>query len=97
MSKKKTGDVKDNTISSKLLGANLSDLNIEKFRDISQYKKEKYELTGKFSIPILKNITNKFSPLVIFTINLPNQAISSIDPISECENIMVINLSHNCI
>jgi hypothetical protein len=26
-----------NNISSKLLGANLSDINIEKFRDISQY------------------------------------------------------------
>jgi hypothetical protein len=42
MSKRKTGEVKDNNISSKLLGANLSDINIEKFRDVSQLKKEKY-------------------------------------------------------
>jgi hypothetical protein len=51
-----------NNISSKLLGANLSDINIEKFRDISQYQKDKYHLGGKLTIPILKTISNKFSP-----------------------------------
>lgn len=73
-----------NNISSKLLGANLADINIEKFRDLTLYNKNKYELTGKFSIPLLKTITNKFSPAVMFTIVLPNQAISNIDAISEC-------------
>lgn len=29
----------DNNINSKLLGANVSDLNIEKFRDLTQFRK----------------------------------------------------------
>ena len=91
----KTGD--GNNINSKLLGAKVSDIKIEKFRDLTQYQKDKYELTGKFSIPILKTITNKFSPQVIFTIVLPNQAIHSIDALSECENLMILNLSRNSI
>ena len=66
MSKKQvssTPATKDgNNISSKLLGANLSDINIEKFRDISQYQKDKYHLGGKITIPVLKTISNKFSP-----------------------------------
>jgi Leucine-rich repeat (LRR) protein len=79
------------------LGAKVSDIKIEKFRDLTQYHKDKYELAGKFSIPILKTITNKFSPQVIFTIVLPNQAISSIDVLSECNNLIILNLSHNSI
>lgn len=39
MSKQRKSDIKDNNISSKLLGANLSDINIEKFRDLTQYRK----------------------------------------------------------
>jgi hypothetical protein len=39
MSKPRKTEVKDNNINSKLLGANLNDLNIEKFRDLSQYRK----------------------------------------------------------
>ena len=65
MSKKQVSapSTKDgNNISSKLLGANLSDINIEKFRDISQYQKDKYHLGGKLTIPVLKTISNKFSP-----------------------------------
>jgi len=38
MSKQRKSDVKDNTISSKLLGANLNDINIEKFRDNTNKK-----------------------------------------------------------
>ncbi len=80
MSKQRpSGQTKDgNSISSKLLGANLSDINIEKFRDLTTYEKGAYHLNGKITIPILKTITNKFSPEVIFTINLPNQAIGSL-------------------
>ena len=77
MSKRKS-NVKDQNISSKLLGVKLSDINIEKFRDLSLNRKDKYELGGKFSIPILKTITNKFSPEVMFTITLPYQGITSI-------------------
>lgn len=33
----------------------------------------------------------------MFTIVLPNQAISSIDALSECDNLMILNLSHNSI
>lgn len=84
-------------ISSKLLGANLSDINIEKFRDLTQYQKDTYHLSGKLTIPILKTITNKFAPEVIFTINLPNQAIGSIECLAECTNLIVINLSRNSI
>jgi hypothetical protein len=62
MSKQRKTDVKDNNISSKLLGANVSDINIEKFRDLSQLRKEKYDLGGKISVPMLKTLTNKFSP-----------------------------------
>lgn len=64
MSKQRpSGQTKDgNNISSKLLGANLSDINIEKFRDLTQYQKEPYRLGGKLTLPILKTITNKFSP-----------------------------------
>ena len=75
---RKTGDVKDNNISSKLLGANLSDINIEKFRDLNQYRKDRYDLGGQITLPMLKTITQKFSPDVIFTIILPNQALSSV-------------------
>lgn len=41
MSKQRpSGQTKDgNNISSKLLGANLSDINIEKFRDLTMYQK----------------------------------------------------------
>lgn len=42
MTRRITGD--QNNISSKLLGANLADINIEKFRDLTNYKKNKYEL-----------------------------------------------------
>ena len=31
-----------NNISSKLLGKKVSDINIEKFRDLTQYNKDKY-------------------------------------------------------
>ena len=85
------------TINSKLLGANVADINIEKFRDLSLYNKTKYELSGRFTIPLLKTVTNKFSPSVIFTIVLPSQAISNIECISECENLMILNLSRNAI
>jgi len=94
---RKTGDVKDNNISSKLHGANLSDINIEKFRDLSQYRKEKYDLGGKLTLPILKTISLKFSPDVIFSVILPGQSISSIEALSECVNMMVVNLSKNSI
>jgi hypothetical protein len=97
MSKRKSDIPKDNNISSKLLGTNISDINIEKFRDLTGYKKHNYQLQGKFTIPILKNITNKFSPQIMFTITLPNQAISSIDALEECENLMILNLSRNSI
>jgi|JI10StandDraft_1071094.scaffolds.fasta_scaffold1193841_2 Leucine-rich repeat (LRR) protein len=90
-----TGD--QNNISSKLLGANLADINIEKFRDLTNYKKNKYELEGKITIPILKTITNKFSPAVMFTIVLTNQAITKIDALAECENVVILNLSGNTI
>lgn len=62
MSKQRKTDVKDNNISSKLLGANVNDINIEKFRDLSQLRKEKYDLGGKINVPMLKTLTNKFSP-----------------------------------
>ena len=92
---RKTGDVKDNNISSKLLGANVSDINIEKFRDLNQYRKDRYDIGGQVNIPMLKIITNKFSPEVIFTIILPNQGLSNIEAIGECSNLMVLNLSKN--
>ena len=44
---------------------------------------------------MLKTLTNKFSPDVIFTVTLPGQAISSIDALSDCANLMVLNLSKN--
>lgn len=78
MSQKPRQSKDGQNINSKLLGANLADINIEKFRDLSQYNKDKYELAGKFTIPLLKTITNKFSPVVMFTIVLPSQAISNI-------------------
>lgn len=87
--------MKDNNISSKLLGANLNDINIEKFRDLSQLRKDKYDLSGRISIPLLKTLTNKFSPEVIFTVTLPGQALANIDPLAECPNLMVLNLSKN--
>lgn len=42
MTRRITGD--QNNISAKLLGANLADINIEKFRDLTAYKKQKYSL-----------------------------------------------------
>ena len=97
MSKQRKSDVKDNNISSKLLGTNISDINIEKFRDLTQYRKDRYELQGKFTLPMLKTITNKFSADTIFTINFPNQGIGSIDALEGCQNLMVLNLSRNSI
>ena len=44
---------------------------------------------------MLKTITNKFSPDVIFTIVLPNQALSNVEAIGECSNLMVLNVSKN--
>lgn len=93
MSKKDTG----NNIKSKLLGASVADINIEKFRDITHYNKSKYGIGGRFTIPLLKTITNKFSPEIMFTIVLPHHGISSIEPLSECINLMILNLSHNSI
>ena len=81
MSKQRKSDVKDNNISSKLLGANLSDINIEKFRDLSQYRKDRYDLGGQITVPILKTISSKFSPDVIFTIILPSQGLATVEAI----------------
>ena len=44
---------------------------------------------------MLKIITNKFSPEVIFTIIFPNQGIANIEAIGECSNLMVLNLNKN--
>ncbi len=33
----------------------------------------------------------------MFTIVLTNQAISRIDALAECENVVILNLSHNTI
>jgi hypothetical protein len=71
--------MKDNNISSKLLGTNIQDINIEKFRDISNLNKQKYQINSKLTVPILKTLTNKFSTEIIFTITLPDQSISNID------------------
>lgn len=60
-------------------------------------KREKYELGGKCSISMLKSISNKFSPLVIFTVTLSSQAISNIEALAECTNLMVLDLNHNAI
>lgn len=49
------------------------------------------------TVPILKAITNKFSPAVIFTVVLNNQAITRIDALVECENVVVLNLRSNTI
>jgi len=46
-------------------------------------------------MPILKTLSNKFSADVIFTITLPGQAIANIEPLAECVNLMVLNLSKN--
>lgn len=78
-----------------MLGANLNDINIEKFRDGGQNKREKYDIAGKLTMTILKNISNKFSPDVIFTVTLPAHAISNLEALSECLNLMVIDFSHN--
>lgn len=52
---------------------------------------------GKINIPMLKTLTNKFSPEVIFTITLPGQALANIEALAECSNLMVLNLSKNSI
>ncbi len=70
--------MKDNAISSKLLGTNLQDINVEKFRDPTALSKIKYELGGKLTVPILKTITNKFSTDIIFTVTLLDHGISSL-------------------
>ena len=54
-------------------------------------------MAGKFTIPLLKTITNKFSPAVMFAVVLPSQAISNIECISECINLIILNLSRNSI
>jgi hypothetical protein len=41
-------------------------------------RREKYDLGGKITIPMLKTLTNKFSPEVIFTVTLPGQGLGSI-------------------
>ena len=66
MSRQRKSEVKDTNISSKLLGANVSDINIEKFRDLSLIRKDRYDLGGKITVPILKTLTNKFSPFIYF-------------------------------
>jgi hypothetical protein len=48
-------------------------------------------------MPILKTLSNKFSADVIFTVTLSGQAIANIDPLADCVNLMVLNLSQNSI
>lgn len=84
MSKKRASELKDTNISSKLLGANLQDINIEKFRDLTNVGKAKFDLQGKLTMPILKCVSNKFSPEIMFTITLPEQGLGNIDVLEEC-------------
>lgn len=95
MSKKRASELKDNNISSKLLGTNVQDINIEKFREPAA--KQKFELAGKLTLPLLKVITNKFAPEIIFTVTLPEQNLASLDVLEECENLMVLNVAGNSI
>lgn len=44
---------------------------------------------------MLKTLTNKFSPEVIFTVTLPGQGLGNIEALAECSNLMVLKLSKN--
>jgi Leucine-rich repeat (LRR) protein len=46
---------------------------------------------------MLKTISNKFSPEVIFTVILPGQALGNIDALTECVNLTVLTLNKNSI
>lgn len=62
---------KDN-ISSRLLGTNVNEISIEKFRDPNP-PKVNYKLpNGRLNDKLLKTISNKFSLDVIFNLNLSN-------------------------
>jgi IS30 family transposase len=87
--------LKDENINSKLLGADINSINIEKYRDITNNKKQKINLNGKLNANILKTISNKFSPEIIFSLNIMGQGLTSIDALSECKNLIVLNISQN--
>ncbi|KAL4460039.1 hypothetical protein ABPG74_003565 [Tetrahymena malaccensis] len=88
-----TTTTRDN-IQGKLLGTNVKEINVEKFRD-AKYTPIPYKLNGKLTDQILKTISNKFSTELIFHLDLSNQQLSNIDALQECKNLVLVNLSKN--
>lgn len=88
---------KNNAIVSKLLGSSPADINIEKVRQyVSKYtNKTNYNLKGKISIEDLKAITCKFSPEIMFSLNLSHLKIEDVGDIVLCKNLIYLDLQNN--
>lgn len=66
---------KPNAIQQKLLGANISDIDLEKFRMSlkGNHSSQMQNLNGKLSKDILKQVSGKFSLEIIFSLDLSKQ------------------------
>ena len=53
--------------------------------------------SGKLTLPLLKTLTNKFAPEIMFTVTLPDQGLTNLEALEECENLMVLNVAGNSI
>ncbi|KAM3130099.1 hypothetical protein pb186bvf_017805 [Paramecium bursaria] len=89
----KSSTTNNQQIQSKLLGANVNEINIEKFRDLKS--NNPYQLNGKLTIQNLKVVSNKFSLDSIFVLDLSGQKLTSVDNLSDCYNLVLLNLSNN--
>ena len=85
--------IKDNSISSKLLGVNLNDINIVRRPFAAEMLEIRPQWKDKH--PTLTTLTNEFSPEVIFTATLPGQGLGNINALADCGKLMVLNLSKN--
>lgn len=89
---------KNNAIVSKLLGTSPANINIEKLREyITRFvnKKGKFAIRGKVTMDELKYLACKFSPEIIFSLNLSAQRIEDVGDIVQCINLSYLDLQEN--
>ncbi|CAD8074179.1 unnamed protein product [Paramecium primaurelia] len=91
----KSSTTNNQQIQSKLLGTNVNEINIEKFRDLKQ--NQNFNLQGKLNSQIVKTISNKFGLDIVFVLDLSNQKIGNIDCLTECIHLVQLNLQNNSI
>lgn len=96
----KRGNLKEdkpNAIQQKLLGANISDIDLEKFRASLKANSHStmQSLNGKLSKDILKQVSGKFSLEIIFSLDLSRQSLTQIKDLAGCTNLAFLDISNN--